>query len=59
MNNKLKSFQGSVFALAVAGVLAPMTVQAQLEEVIVTAQKRDQSLMDVPLSISAFSGSAC
>ena len=43
--------------LAVAVALASYTniSQAQqLEEVIVTAQKRDQSLMDVPLSISAF-----
>ncbi|HKX98885.1 MAG TPA: hypothetical protein VJL86_04165, partial [Steroidobacteraceae bacterium] len=27
-----------------------------LEEVVITAQKRQQSLQDVPLSVSAFSG---
>ncbi len=52
--------------LAIATVLAlPFAAQAQVEaeqqitglgEVIVTAQKRQQSLQDVPLSVSAFSG---
>ncbi len=32
------------------------TAQAQLEEVIVTAQKRVESLQDVPISVSAVSG---
>jgi outer membrane receptor protein involved in Fe transport len=44
----------SLMALAVAG-----TVQAQglmLEEVVVTAQKRVESLQDVPISVSAVSG---
>jgi len=33
-----------------------MAFSQELEEVIVTAQKRSQSLLDVPLSISAFTG---
>ena len=47
-------------------IVCPLVVQAQeaepapeivgLGEVIVTAQKRQQSLQDVPLSVSAFSG---
>jgi len=42
-------------ALAIAAV--PGTAHSQmLEEVIVTAQKRAESLMDVPLSVSAVSG---
>jgi outer membrane receptor protein involved in Fe transport len=42
-------------ALAVAAI--PGTAYSQvLEEVIVTAQKRAESLMDVPLSVSAVSG---
>ncbi len=53
---------------AVAAIIAcPFAAQAQetaepapeivgLDEVIVTAQKRQQSLQDVPLSVSAFSG---
>ena len=34
----------------------PVMAQAQLEEVIVTAQKRAQSLQDVPVSVSAIGG---
>ena len=41
----------------VAAACLPMTLtaQAQLEEVIVTAQKRAESLQDVPISISTVS----
>jgi len=42
--------------LACCTMLAP-TVQAQmLEEVIVTAQKREQNMQDVPIAVSAFTG---
>jgi iron complex outermembrane receptor protein len=44
----------AVAATAFLGVSA----QAQLEEVIVTAQKRSQSLQDVPMSVSALSADA-
>jgi iron complex outermembrane receptor protein len=53
-------FAKSLLALAVAG--APMALSANeetssfLEEVIVTAQKRTESLQDVPIALSAFSG---
>ena len=44
-------------ALAVSAALAAGTAQAQqLEEVIVTATKRAESVMDVPLSVQALSG---
>ena len=44
-------------AIALAVVAIPGTAYSQvLEEVIVTAQKRAESLMDVPLSVSAVSG---
>ncbi|GAA6151885.1 TonB-dependent receptor [Pseudoteredinibacter isoporae] len=43
-----------IAAFAVACL--PMAVKAQtLEEVVVTAQKRDQSSQDIPISVSAFS----
>ena len=49
----------SVALLLIGGGAA--TAQAQedragLEEVVVTAQKREQSLLDVPVSVNAFSG---
>jgi iron complex outermembrane receptor protein len=55
----------TIVAIAAAGLTAslPATIYAQeqtspLEEIIVTAQKRSQSLQDVSMSISAFSGDA-
>lgn len=46
-------------AAAVIGVAGIATsAQAQLDEIIVTAQKREQSLQDVPIAVSAFSGEA-
>ncbi|HEV7714833.1 MAG TPA: TonB-dependent receptor plug domain-containing protein, partial [Steroidobacteraceae bacterium] len=40
----------------VLGGLWPCLASAQLEEVVVTAQKRAQSMQDVGISVSAFSG---
>jgi outer membrane receptor protein involved in Fe transport len=48
--NKLYQF------VAAACLPISLTAQAQLEEVIVTAQKRAESLQDVPISISTVSG---
>jgi len=59
---RLAIAQRKVLALSVSGALAalavvssPPTEAAGLEEVIVTAQKREQSLVDVPISITVFS----
>ena len=42
---------------ALIGTLTPTQVRAQtLEEVVVTATKREESVMDVPLAITALSG---
>ncbi|NIB40362.1 TonB-dependent receptor [Pseudomaricurvus alkylphenolicus] len=47
-------------AALVASIAAPVSAQEnqvwELEEMIVTAQKRPQSLQDVPISVSAISG---
>jgi iron complex outermembrane receptor protein len=41
-------------ATALAGLAAEMPVQAQvLEEIVVTARKREESLQDIPMSITA------
>ena len=55
----MKALTAPKLALATAiaatvGTAAP--AMAQLEEVIVTAQKREQSLQDVPASVSVISG---
>ena len=47
----------SVLSVAIATASLGVTpAMAQLEEVIVTAQKRVESLQDVPISVSAVSG---
>ncbi|MCU0990771.1 MAG: TonB-dependent receptor plug domain-containing protein, partial [Xanthomonadales bacterium] len=49
----------TVLALAATGMLFQPPLQAEelmLEEIIVTAQKREQTLADVPAAVSAISG---
>lgn len=46
----------SVSALAAQEQQAAIEDEVMLEEIIVTAQKREQSLQDVPIAVSAFSG---
>ncbi|MCY3988268.1 MAG: TonB-dependent receptor plug domain-containing protein, partial [Gammaproteobacteria bacterium] len=45
-----------LFALAVMGVAGGAQAQGALEEIVVTAQKRDQSLQDVSVAVTAVSG---
>jgi len=56
MKSRLRMLPCTLFALtAVVGV--PLTASAQvLEEVVVTAQKREQSIQEVGIAITAFSG---
>lgn len=44
----------SILSLSLAGVISPAL--AQDDEIIVTAQKRAESIQDVPLAITAYSG---
>ena len=53
----MKRSRNKLYQFAAAACLPiSLTAQAQLEEVIVTAQKRAESLQDVPISISTVSG---
>ena len=54
----MKLIQKSLIAIAIAGVVTPFTAQADIEEIIVTANKREQSIQDVPIAISAFDNAA-
>ena len=50
-------FRRSALCAAIFTTLAPAALaQIQLEEIIVTATKRTESLQDVPISVNAVSG---
>lgn len=56
---KLIPFVFNNFVLATAATIVPSTpvyAQSVLEEVIVTARKREESLQDTPVAVSAFTG---
>ena len=48
----------SALAIAIATATAGTASQAAIEEVVVTAQKRAESVQDVPISVSAFDAAA-
>ena len=52
-NRTLLAAQASVLALAMAATAAPAFAQTEVEELVVTARKRDEALIDVPFSIAA------
>ena len=43
-------------AAAISALSCSVVAQSLLEEVVVTAQKRDQGLQDVGIAVSAFTG---
>ena len=53
--NRSSLLKASTLALTIAAITGG-TNAAELEEIIVTAQKRAESLQDVPMSMSAISG---
>jgi len=52
---KLIRAQKSCLALAVASIFAGSMAQAAIDEIIVTANKREQTLQDIPMSVSVTS----
>jgi len=48
----------AVFALSASAAMAQGADDATIEEVVVTAQKRSENLQDVPVSVTAISGTA-
>jgi iron complex outermembrane recepter protein len=57
MNKKVKTHMRIIPSLLLAMATPPAALaQATIEEMIVTAQKREDNLQDVPIAISAFSG---
>ncbi|MCW8128231.1 TonB-dependent receptor [Microbulbifer halophilus] len=55
---KNRQFRLSILsgAIAFATALSATATAAEIEEVVVTAQKRSENLQDVPIAISAFTG---
>ena len=43
-----------LLSVAVAGLLLPSVSYPQIEEIVVTAQKREENLQDTPIAITAF-----
>ncbi|MEM1111497.1 MAG: TonB-dependent receptor [Pseudomonadota bacterium] len=54
---KIMSKTGPFISLPLVFALAPSASAQMLEEIVVTAQKREQSIQDVGIAITAFSGS--
>ena len=54
--NKRRSVLSSCTVLSVLFGLSTQAYAQALEEVVVTAQKREQNVMDVPISVTAMSG---
>ena len=53
---KLIRAQKSYLAIAVASIFAGSMAQAAIEEIIVTANKREQTLQDIPVSVTVTTG---
>ncbi len=56
MEKEVNTIQKSLLSAAMVALLVPVSVYAQLDEVVVTAQKSEQNLQNVPIAISAVTG---
>ena len=57
MNLKIEGFRYAVLAAAIATALhSPQALSNVLEEIVVTAQKRQQDPQDIPVAIDVFAG---
>ena len=55
--NKVLSLSMLVVLVAVSAIpLAPVAAETALEEIVVTAQRREQNLMDVPVAVTSYTG---
>ena len=55
-NAQSKPFVSALMLVCAAGIFStPAVAQSPLEEVVVTAQRREQSIQDIPYNISAYS----
>ncbi len=50
----LRSFAAAMIAVFIADASPATAQQVALEEIVVTARKRDESIQDIPISITAF-----
>lgn len=53
-----RGYRFAIASAATAAMLLPAWVSAQVEEIVVTAQKREESLQEVPVAVTAYSGEA-
>ena len=55
--NRSNMLKKSALAVAISNaIVASMAHAAQIEEIVVTATKREASLQEIPMSVSAISG---
>lgn len=54
----MKKMTKLTMAAAISGLMLPFVAQAEIEEIVVTANKREQNIQDVPIAITAFDQSA-
>jgi len=56
MNKPNRILSTIVFSVVGLVMAMPLSAQVAMEEIVVTAQKREQSIEDVPIAIAAYSG---